>query len=453
MSSLRVGAIVRGTVVLVEDNRAFVAVGGKTEGIIYKEYYTKNSKEISSLKSVLKEGDEIRVEITKSTDSQILLSRISIEEREQRDKLIRKIMSKRPFTAKVVKVVDGGLLLQKDDVNLFLPDNYIDLKKDFDKTTLVGEDAKVLFVRTEEDERGRNRFVVSRKQVQFSEERQRRQKEFDSVSVDNEYDATVERIVDFGAFVKLNYCEGLVPISEVSHYHIKHPSEILEVGQTVRVKVIKKTETKIQFSIKALEEKPWEIFAKSHKIGDVVEVTIVNKSQNYILCEAARDVVGILNKSDYSWKRDENYAGTVEVGDKVSLQIIYLDAAKERMTLSKKHLEYNPWVDVKFKPHEIVLGTILRFTNSGAIVKVGNVEATLPDKEASDSDKKAQDILKEGEALSFEVLKCDPERWQLILSLRSIENKKNKEIIDKYINENVTASSSLGDLLGDKKVE
>ena len=84
MSSLRVGMITTGTVVLVEDNRAFVQVGGKTEGIIYKEYYTKNHKEIDSLTSVLKEGDSIRVEVMKVSDSQILLSRISIEEREKR---------------------------------------------------------------------------------------------------------------------------------------------------------------------------------------------------------------------------------------------------------------------------------------------------------------------------------------------------------------------------------
>jgi ribosomal protein S1 len=453
MSSLRVGMITTGTVVLVEDNRAFVQVGGKTEGIIYKEYYTKNHKEINSLTSVLKEGDSIRVEVMKVSDSQILLSRISIEEREKRDKLIRKIMTKRPFTASVKKVVEGGLILQKDDVNLFLPDNYVDLNREFDKATLVGTDTKVLFVRTEEDERGKTKFVVSRKQVQFSEERQRRQKEFDSINVDDIYEARVERLVSFGAFVKLNYCEGLIPLSEISHYHIKEASEILNVGDMVKVKVIKKTETKIQFSKKALEEKPWDIFAHEHKAGDVIPVKVVKKSDNFILCEAARDVVGILNKADYSWKKDDNYAGTVEIGDEINLQITYLDASKERMHLSKKHLEYNPWMDVKFSPHEIVLGTVLRFTNSGAIIKVGNVEGTLPDKEAFDGQKKAQEVLKEGEALSFEVLKCDPDRWQLILSLKSIEDKKNQEIIEKYMNENVSSSSSIGELIGEIKTE
>ena len=454
MSNLRVGSLVKGTVIYVDDTLAYVNVGGKSEGRIYLDHYTAN-KDIKSLKDVLHVDDVINVEVTstKTKDGEecILLSRLGLEEKEKRDKIIKKIMNRKPFMAMVKSVVDDGLILSKDDVNLLLPNNYIDLDNKFDKASLVGTDVKVVFVRTEQTDKNRTVFVVSRKQIQYNEERKAREEEFASINVDDVKEGTVVRLTDFGAFVKFNSIEGLVHLSEISYYHIKSASEILAIGDKVQVKVIKKTDSKIQLSIKALDKTPWEKFLENHKVSDEVEAKIVKKSDNWMLCEVERDVVGILNKEDYSWNPDDNFAGTVEEGDTVTLKITYIDKEKQKMTLSKKHLEYNPWQDVHLKQHDIVTGSVERFTNTGAIIKVGNIEGFLGNREASDTGKPASDILKVGDIISAEVVRVDPRTWHLALSVKTIEEKKNREYVDKYIDENVSSSSSLKDLFEDKE--
>ena len=453
MANLRPGALIRGAeVIRVEDNIAYLGVGAKCDGKIYLDYYT-SDKNVKSLKEVLKEGDKIDVEVSKVTSENVFLSRLDIEEREKRNKIVRKIMNRHPFEAEVLKATEDGLILEKDGVRLFCPNNYIDLDSNFDKTTLVGEQVKVLFVKTEQNERGKTTHVVSRKQIQYNEEKKAREQEFASINVDDVLEGEVVRITEFGAFVKFNSVEGLVHLSEVSHYHVRSASEILEVGQKVQVKVIKKTDTKLQLSIKALEKTPWEKFLETHKVGDVIKTKIVKKSDNFMLCEAERDVVGILNKSDYSWKRDDNFQGTVEEGDEIELQIIYLDKENHKMTLSKKHLEYNPWQDVHFNVREIVTGSVERFTNTGAIIKVGNVEAFLPDRDASNTGKSASEVLKVGDIVNAQVIKVDPGKWYLQVSIKSIEDQKEREYVDKYINENVSSSISIEDALKEKGQE
>ena len=137
MANLRVGALIRGAeVIRVEDNVAYLGVGAKCDGTIYLDYYTLD-KSVKSLKDVLKEGDRIDVEVAKVTSENVFLSRIGLEEKEKRDKIIRKIMNRHPFEALVTKATEDGIFLEKDGVKLFCPNNYIDLDQAFDKNTLV----------------------------------------------------------------------------------------------------------------------------------------------------------------------------------------------------------------------------------------------------------------------------------------------------------------------------
>lgn len=171
----------------------------------------------------------------------------------------------------------------------------------------------------------------------------------------------MKRIAEFGAFVSLGeFTEGLLHISEISHYHVKKVEDFLEVGQVVEVKVIKKKGKKISLSMKVLQETPWHIFLKNHKVGDKVTGTIVRKMQYGMLVEVEREVVGLLNRFDYSWNPEENLAGNVEVGDELELKITSINKSKEQFTLSKKHLEYNPWSDLKFKKGELVSAEVKR---------------------------------------------------------------------------------------------
>ena len=136
MANLRVGAYIRGAeVIRVEDNMAYLGVGAKCDGKIYLEFFT-SDKNVRSLKDLIKEGDKIDVEVSKVTSENVFLSRLGIEEKEKRDKIIRKIMNRHPFEATVTGSNADGLFLEKDGVRLFCPNNYVDLNPEFDKSSL-----------------------------------------------------------------------------------------------------------------------------------------------------------------------------------------------------------------------------------------------------------------------------------------------------------------------------
>jgi len=451
MSNLRVGTIVTGTVIVVEDNLAYISVGGKSEGRMYLEYFT-SSKDIKSLKDVLKVGQVLKVQVAKMSDGLILLSRLEMEEREKREKTIRKIINHRVFNVHVEsKTKDGDYLVSKDGVMLLLPQNYVDLNENFDKDSIIGTDSKVMLIKTETDEKGKQKFIVSRKQIQYNEERHGREKEFEAINQGDELDGVVTRITDFGCFVKFNYCEGLCHNSEISNYRVKDAHEFVKEGDSVKVKVIKKTESKLHLSMKALQKTPFEVYAETHHVGDTVDVTIIKVEPGYCLLEAEKEVVGIMNKADYSWNRDDKFGQTLQVGSKLSLKIVSLDASKGKMSLSRKHLEYNPWAEIKLDNHQLIEATVISFDSNGAVLKYKDVNATISNKEASETGKTAQDVFKVGDIVKAEVVNFDPSRWILELSVRTIEEKKTREYVDKYLDENVSSDTSLGDLFKDEK--
>jgi len=451
MSNLRVGSVITGTVIVVEDNLAYVSVGGKSEGRMYLEYFT-SSKDIKSLKDVLKVGQNIKVQIAKMVDGLILLSRLEMEEREKREKTIRKIINHKVFTVHAEnKTKDGDYLVSKDGVMLLLPANYVDLKEDFDKDSIIGTDFKVMLVKTETDEKGKQKFIVSRKQIQYNDERRGKEKEFEEIKQDDVLEGTVTRITDFGCFVKFNYCEGLCHNSEISNYRVKDANEFVKVGDKVQVKVIKKTETKLHLSMKVLQKTPFEIYGENHRVGDIVDVTVIKVEANYVLLEAEKEVVGIMNRSDYSWNRDDNFGKSLAVGQKLSLKITALDSAKGRMSLSRKHLEYNPWAEVNVKVHDMIDVVVVSFDSNGAVLKYKDVNATISNREASETSKTAQEVFKVGDQVKAEVINFDPTRWILELSVRTIEEKKTREYVDKYLDENVSSDTSLKDLFNEEK--
>ncbi|MFA5742053.1 MAG: S1 RNA-binding domain-containing protein, partial [Candidatus Izemoplasmatales bacterium] len=258
----------------------------------------------------------------------------------------------------------------------------------------------------------------------------------------------VERIVDFGAFVHIGeLTEGLLHISEISYYHIIKVEDALKVGDLVTVKIIKISGRKISLSMKALEEKPWDLFLKTHKVGDKVEATVIKKMQFGMIMEVEKEVRGLLNRFDYSWNPQENLAGTVEVGSKFEVQITAIDTEKQQFTLSKKHLEYNPWSDVKVRVGELVSATVKTVQEKGAIVEVMGVEAYLPISELADERvEKAADKVKVGDILSVEVIQVFPKEWKMTVSLKRATSKSERKEFESHLNENVSSDQSLADL-------
>jgi small subunit ribosomal protein S1 len=445
---LKVGDIVAGTVLQVTRDQATIDIGYAFEGTIYKDHLT--TRKIASCEDVLKVGDVITVKVTKISEGDqtnvLLLSRLDLEKKEALDKFRAELAVGNDVLAKVKKSVNGGLLLDYHGIELFLPESLVDLNN-APKDTLVNTDQTIRVIEIR-NERGKDKFIVSRKQVQYDELKKKEKEEMAAFKVGDVVTGKIERIVEFGAFVRIGgMTEGLIHISEISYYHVAKVEDSLKVGDEVTVKIIKIAGKKISLSMKALEEKPWDRFFKAHKVGDKVIGTVVKKMQFGMIVELDKEIRGLLNRFDYSWNPSENLAGAVAVGAQLEVQITSIDNEKQQFTVSKKHLEYNPWSDVKIRVGENVSATVKTVQEKGAIVEVNGIEAYLPISElAEDRVEKASDKVKVGEVLTVEVIQVFPKEWKMTVSLKRATSKIERAGYESHLNENVSSDQSLADL-------
>ncbi|MDD4069315.1 MAG: S1 RNA-binding domain-containing protein [Candidatus Izemoplasmatales bacterium] len=455
MYTPKVGDIVTGTVVKVNKEEVLVDINYACEGVIYKDYLTLGK--LNSAEDILKEGDKIEVKVTQfkkgdESDS-LLLSRIDILRNELRAEVRNQLEEGKDFDFKVKKSVKGGLVLDHQGIEAFLPESLIFLQgENENKDDLVGKTIKARIIEISKD-RNREKIVVNRKQLVYEELKAAEKKEVENLNVDDIVKVRIERLTDFGAFAKIsNHIDGLIHISEVSHYHVKNIDEYLTVGDEVDAKIIKIKGKKISLSLKALQPTPWDNFLTKYKVGDKVQAKVVRKMQYGMLLEVEKEVVGLLNRFDYSWNPQENLAGEVEVGSMLEVEITSIDKKKKQFNLSKKHLEYNPWADLKLKKGELISATVLRTEEKGAVVGVEEVEGFLPIGEISvERINRVEDVLKVDEIITVEVLDFFPKEWKLVVSMKSVQEKKNRAEYETQLKENVSSNQSLADLFKEYK--
>ena len=445
MKRVRVGDRVKGEVYKVTKEAVYLDFGAFTEGVIYTKGLS--LEPIDSCLDIVSEGQELEAVVTKvdMEHGSILLSRIDMLRKEKFSNFISQKGTKEVISAKVIKSVNGGLILKSNGIEMFMPISQISVNmvepNDYLDKTL---DVEIMEVK------GR-KVVVSHKVIEKRLLKQKALEEFATFKVDQVLKGTVSKITAFGAFVKFEYNEGLLHISQLSHHRIEKVGEVVKEQDEVEVKIIKIDKNRLSLSMRALQKTPWEIFADENKQGDKVEGRIVRKTGNNMLIEVARDVVGIINKNDFSWDPRENFAGTVEVGDKVSLKILSMDVKGRKMSLSKKHLDYNPWNDVTVKINDEVMGTVKEFQSNGAIITVQGVNAFLPISEITDRHiMNASDELNKEEAINVIITKLDKKMWKMVVSKKGlIEKREQKEFAEYKKTEEKAQVTTIGDLFKD----
>jgi ribosomal protein S1 len=449
MKKVRVGQVVEGTVFMVTDDSVHLDFGAYAEGVIYKKGMA--IEEIKSCKDLVKEGDLLVAKITKIDDEnqQILLSRREILFDEKRQSFAKEAMSADTFKAKVKLVTRGGLVLDYNGVECFLPASHIDFKK-VDMEDFKGKTLEVTILEQKD-----RKIVVSRKKVIDMKRKQARKEAFETVNVGDKVEGKVVKLMDFGAFVELGEIQGLVHKSQISHHRTDKVSDVLTEGQTIEVEVISKDKGKIGLSMKSLQETPWDIFEKNHKVGDEVTGKIVRKMANAMLVELERDVIGIINKNDYSWDPHDNLAGEVEVGNALTTKILSMDVKNRKMSLSKKHLDYNPWKDVSVTVGEEISGTVVELQSRGALVKVQGVNAFLPIGEIqSERVQEVAQVLKLEQIINAVVTDVDKQMWKMTISIKQMVEGKERAEFEQYLKtEKEVSNSTLGDLFKEKLEE
>ena len=331
------GEVVSGTVVRVDKDEVLVDIGYKSEGVIpVSELSIRRSVDPSSEVQL---GDQVDALVLTKEDAEgrLILSKKRARFEMAWKRIERAAESGEPVEGIVIEVVKGGLILDLG-VRGFLPASLVDIRRVQDLDEFLG---KTLRCKVIELNRSRNNVVLSRRAVLEEERKEARQAILDRLSPGNVVTGTISNIVDFGAFVDLDGIDGLIHISELSWSHVNHPSEVLDIGQEVEVKVldIDRDRQRISLGLKQTQTDPWQQVIDTYDEGDVVEGRVTKVVTFGAFVEILPGVEGLVHISELANHHVENPREVVQQGDTVRAKIIEMDAERRRLSLSLKRVE------------------------------------------------------------------------------------------------------------------
>lgn len=455
---LRQGSIVEGTVIKIESNTIYLDIQAQTEGKIHLDNYDKPAPD--TFEGLVQVGQKIKARVQKITDdpAQILLSRLPLLVEEKFEKIQALAESGETVKAKVRQVLEKGLILSYMENEVFLPYSLLDFELVKDKDSLKGKTLEIQII--EATSKGRNKRIVASRKAIFERERQEayeqrlqaRQDELETINTGDVIKGVVDKIEAHAATIRFDHVVGLLRISQVSHFRIEKIEDVLTLGQEVEVKVIKKEGNRLDLSMKALQKTPYETFYETHKVGDTVTGTVFQKLPFGIIVEVAKDVRGLLHKNEFSWNPNDNFESYVKIGDEVTLSIIQLDLKKERIALSKKALEDNPWKNVSLRRGEVVSAKIIEVSKEGVKVEVQGAEGEIAASElAVEKINKPEDYFAVGDVVNAVVTEVSKDTWTLKLSIRRILEQAEREQYEQYLEDDEKDQNpTLGDLFGEK---
>src|SRR5919107_920617 len=333
------GEVVSGKVVRVDKDEVLVDIGYKSEGVIpVSELSIRRSVNPSDEVNL---GDEIDALVLTKEDAE---GRLILSKKRARFELAWKRIeaaneSGEPVVGRVIEVVKGGLILDLG-VRGFLPASLVDIRRVQDLDEFMSTELRCKVI---ELNRSRNNVVLSRRAVLEDERKEQRQQILDRLNPGDVVDGTISNIVDFGAFVDLDGMDGLIHISELSWSHVNHPSEVLEIGQTVKVKVldIDRERQRISLGLKQTQSDPWQQVLEQHKEGDVVEGKVTKVVTFGAFVEILPGVEGLVHISELAQHHVENPREVVSQGQDVNVRVLEIDAERRRLSLSLKRVEDN----------------------------------------------------------------------------------------------------------------
>lgn len=340
MVSLKKGDTVKGTIVKIEDNVAYVSVGYKYDGII-------TLRELSSVPAeqatdVVKVGQEVELKVLSINDSKetMTLSKRLVDNEKGWEDIEKHFEQGDVFEVIVADVVKGGLVVDVG-VRAFIPASMVERHFVEDFSDYKGRTLRVI---VKELDRENNKVILSQKDVLEAEYEQEKVAKLASLQVGEELTATVQRITPFGAFVDIGGVDGLVHVSEMAWEHVNNPADVVSVGQEVKVKVLKveAEKGKISLSIKAAQPGPWEKAAGQFNVDDVVEGKVKRIATFGAFVEIAPGVEGLVHISQLAYRHVNSPYEVVKEGQEVQVKILELNPADKRVSLSIKATQEAP---------------------------------------------------------------------------------------------------------------
>ena len=365
IKQLEIGDKVSGEIINITDSYIFVTLGGKRDVYAEKLDYVDKSGELS-----VKVGDTLEGYIVKDTETETLIAKslVSVNLNILHDAFEEKI----PVSGKVQSMTKGGYIIDISGIKAFCPISHIDDKIVIEPKKFMNEtyDFRIIDFK----DKGRN-IVVSRKKILDVEKRRLRKEMLKKLEIDTVVDGVVTRLTNFGAFIDIGGVDGLLHISQFSWGHIESPSEILNIGDEIKAKVIKIKGDKISLSMKALQENPVDAVLRELTEGQILTCKVVRNLSFGSFVEIKPGVEGLIPISELSrGRRINNPSEVVNEGDIIEAQILRINLEDKKISLSLKALQPDPWdvIGETINEGDIVSGVIENVVNFGAFIKISN---------------------------------------------------------------------------------
>ncbi len=423
--------VVNGTIIAIEAGQAIIDIGYKMEGRVdVREFSSSASKD-----GELKIGDKVEVylERVENAKGEAVVSREKARREEAWDKLEKAAKTEERVDGIIFGKVKGGFTVDLDGAIAFLPGSQVDVRpiKDTNPLMNVPQPFQVLKM-----DRKRGNIVVSRRAVLEESRAEQRAELVGNLAEGNTVDGIVKNITDYGAFVDLGGLDGLLHVTDIAWKRINHPSEVLSLGDSIKVQIIKvnKETNRISLGMKQLEVDPWADVEARFPIGSNQKGTVTNITDYGAFVELEAGVEGLVHVSEMSWTKKNVHPGKIlSTSQEVEVMVLELDKEKRRVSLGLKQIQGNPWQNFA---QSNTVGAILEveiknITEFGLFVGLGNDIDGMIHLSDLDWEKTGEEALKDhkkGDFIKAKVTDIDVEKERISLSIKALERDPFDEV-------------------------
>jgi len=422
-TQLRTGAIVIGTVLDITNDSVIVNAGLKSEGVIPKSQFINADGELE-----VAVGDQVEVALDAVEDGfgATRLSREKAKRQQAWRVLEAAFEAEETVVGRINGKVKGGFTVELGDIRAFLPGSLVDVRPVRDTTYLEGKDLEFKVIKL--DQR-RNNVVVSRRAVVETEYSAERDKLLESLQEGQEVKGIVKNLTDYGAFVDLGGIDGLLHITDMAWKRVKHPSEVVEIGDEITVKVLKfdREKQRVSLGLKQMGDDPWVNLARRYPEGTRLFGKVTNLADYGCFVEIEEGVEGLVHVSEMDWtNKNIHPSKLVQLGDEVEVLVLDIDEERRRISLGMKQCLPNPW-ELFAETHnkgDQVSGKIKSITDFGIFIGLeGGIDGLvhLSDISWDENGEEAVRNFKKGQELDTVVLSVDPERERISLGIKQLD--------------------------------
>jgi len=421
--SLTPGTIITGTVVEIRDDVVVVNAGLKSEGIVPIYQFRSLSGELE-----VAVGDSVEVSLEAIEDGygETRLSREKAKRAMVWDKLETAFEGAETIQGKISGKVKGGFTVDINDIRAFLPGSLVDVRPVRDPTYLEGKDLDFKIIKLD---RKRNNVVVSRRAVVELEFSAEREQLLEGLEEGSKVMGVVKNLTDYGAFIDLGGIDGLLHITDMAWKRVRHPSEVVNVGDELEVRVLRfdRDRNRVSLGLKQLGDDPWSDLARRYPVGSRLFGHVSNITDYGCFVEIEDGVEGLVHVSEMDWtNKNINPAKVVQTGDETEVMVLEIDPERRRISLGMKQCQSNPWETfaATHNKGDRVTGAIKSITDFGIFIGLdGGIDGLVHLSDISwltPGDESVRNFAK-GEEVEAVVLAVDPERERISLGLKQLD--------------------------------